>query len=568
MEKIIIEAIRIDALKNAVKFNGKCNAKALVGAVIKDFPEVKDNMQELMKEVDIIAKDINSLHLDKQKVELLAFDSTALDKKPKKPKKDLFKELPNVNKHKSVVMRFSPSPSGPMHIGHVFTGMPTSIYVEKYSGKFILRIEDTNPENIYEPTYNLLPQDAEWIFGNVTDIWIQSDRMKTYYDYVEKLINANAAYVCDCDNEEFKELIKNKQACPCRSLSKQDNVQRWKRMFSDYKQGEVVLRFKADLNHKNPALRDFPLARINEAEHSRQGKKYRVWPLMNLAVTVDDIEAGMTHIIRAKEHQTNAERQKMMYNSLGIKDFPETLFLGRWNFEGLEISCSKTKEKIDNKEFTGWDDIRIPFLLALKRRGYQPKAFRTFVKNVGITSHDKKMNGEEFFKALDAYNKEIIDPKTKRFFFIENPVNIRIEDAPGEAIELDLHPDNIKGGRKFMTTDKFLLAKIDVDKFKENEIIRLMDCLNFSKKENKYVFDSLDYETFKTSGKKIIHWLPDNNTLIDVEVLMPNNTIAKGKAEPNLEQIKIGDIIQFERFGFCRLDSIDNNIYKFWFAHR
>jgi glutamyl-tRNA synthetase len=571
MDKIILNAIRIEALKNAVKFNGKCNPKSLVGAVIKSFPEAKENMSELVKEINIIAKDVNSIDLDKQKAELLAFDSSALDKKPKQVKKDLFKELNNVDKKKGVIMRLSPSPSGPMHIGHVFTGMPTSIYVERYGGKFILRIEDTNPENIYAPAYDLLKKDADWVFGNITEVWIQSDRIKNYYSYAEKLINTDAAYVCDCDNEKFKKLIQTKQACPCRSLSKEENMKRWNKMLdpSGYKQGEVVLRFKADLENKNPALRDFPLARINEAEHPRQGRKYRVWPLMNLAVTVDDIEAGMTHIIRAKDHQTNAERQKMIYDSLGIKNFPENMFLGRWNFEGLEISCSKTREKINTKIFNGWDDIRIPFILALKRRGYQAEAFRNFVKQVGITPNDKKMSGLEFFKVLDAYNKDIIDSIAKRFFFIPEPIKTTVENAVGELIELNLHPDNIKGGRKFQTSNKFLLSKTDIIKIKNNSVVRLMDCLNFVKQDNKFVFDSLDYETYKEkNGKQIIHWLPDDNTLIDVEVLMPTNLIIKGKAESNLDLIKVGDVIQFERFGFCRLDSIEKNVYKFWFTHK
>ncbi len=570
MEENIKNAIRIDALKNAVKFNGKCNPKALVGAVIKDFPEVKDSMQDLMKDINVIAKQINAMTLENQKSELLALDSHALDKKPKQEKKDLFRELTNVDKDKGVVMRFAPSPSGPMHIGHAFSGIPTSIYVKRYGGKFILRIEDTNPDNIYPQAYELLPKDAEWIFGNVTDVIIQSDRLEVYYDYAKKFINAGAAYVCDCDNEEFKKLILDKKSCPCRALSKEDNLKRWEKMIdpSGYKQGEAVLRFKADIENKNPALRDFPLARINESEHPRQGKKYRVWPLMNLSVATDDIESGMTHIIRSKHHQTNAERQKMMYESLGIKEFPEFMFLGNWHFEGMEISCSKTKAKIEEGKLNGWDDIRGPFLMALRRRGFQPGALREFSRQVGITPNDKKMDIKEFFKALDAYNKEIIDATSKRFFFITDPVEVTIKNSPGEIVELDLHPDTIKGGRKFETSDKFLLAKKDVDIFKDNETIRLMDCLNFKKQGTNYIFDSLDYDIFKANGKKIIHWLPNSKDLLNVEILMSDNTIAKGKAEVNLKQIKVGDVIQFERFGFCRLDSIDKNVYKFWFAHR
>lgn len=84
----------------------------------------------------------------------------------------------------------------------------------------------------------------------------------------------------------------------------------------NYKVGEAVLRFKSSMQDSNPAMRDFPLARINESEHPKQKKKYRVWPLMNLAVSVDDIELGMTHIIRGKDHMDNAKRQKKIFDIL------------------------------------------------------------------------------------------------------------------------------------------------------------------------------------------------------------------------------------------------------------
>ena len=102
----------------------------------------------------------------------------------------------------------------------------------------------------------------------------------------------------------------NRKACNCRSLSVKENLERWKKMLDKkgYKTGEVVLRFKSSMQDSNPAMRDFPLARINETPHPLQKKKYRVWPLMNLAVTVDDIELKMTHVIRGKDHKDNAKR--------------------------------------------------------------------------------------------------------------------------------------------------------------------------------------------------------------------------------------------------------------------
>ena len=135
-------------------------------------------------------------------------------------------------------------------------------------------------------------------------------------------------------------------------------------------------------------MRDFPLFRINEAEHPRKGKDYRVWPLMNFAVAIDDLTLGITHSIRAKEHADNEKRQRSIFQALK-KEAPEALFVGRINFEGFPVSCSKTAAKIEEGIYTGWDDIRIPFIPALKRKGYQPEAF---IK----CQHDKVIQADKF----------------------------------------------------------------------------------------------------------------------------------------------------------------------------
>ena len=98
-----------------------------------------------------------------------------------------------------------------------------------------------------------------------------------------------------------------------------------------------------------------------------------------------------------------------------------------------------------------------------------------------------------------------------------------------------------------------------------------MDCLNFRKVENIYKFDSADFENFKGNGKRIINYLPAYSN-IDVEILMPDATKISGLGEHNIKSISVGDVIQFERFGFCRLDEIETKnkktIYKFWFTHK
>jgi glutamyl-tRNA synthetase len=184
---------------------------------------------------------------------------------------------------------------------------------------------------------------------------------------------------------------------------------RWEKMLdkkNGYKQGEAVLRFKSELGMQspNPAMRDFPLARINEKEHPKQKKKYRVWPLMNLVVSVDDIELGMTHIIRGKDHMDNAKRQKMIFDVFG-KKFPWVYFMGRVKFNDLILSKRKLNLMIDSGEFSGDDDEKIPTIASLRKRGYKPEAFAKFAEQRGLTEVDKVIDSKEFFSIIDNFNK-------------------------------------------------------------------------------------------------------------------------------------------------------------------
>ena len=546
------------ALQNAVKYGGKAQAKSIMPKVMQHCPDCRKNITQTLEEINKVVEQVNSLNKTEQLELLKKLAPEPLKSKPKKQRPKL-KELKNTKK---VVMRFAPSPSGPMHIGHALTGGLTSLYTKKYKGKFILRIEDTNPDNIDPDAYEFLQRDADWLFGNISEVWIQSDRIKIYYKYIEKLLKLNAIYICTCSQEKFKQHSTKKQQCPCRK--KPNQKQRWEKMLNPagFKEGEAVLRFKADMKHKNPAMRDFPLARINLTQHPKQGKKYRVWPLMNLSVTVDDIEAGMTHIIRGKDHMDNSKRQELIYKVLK-KPIPLSYFIGRYKFKGLELSCSKTKEKINAGEYHGWDDIRLPFINSLRKRGYQAKAFLNYTENIGLSQVDKTITNQEFFKAIDFLNKEILDSKSNRYFFVENPKKITIKNAPTQEIKIRIHPDFPKrGNREFKTNKDFYITKQDFNNIKKAKEYRLMGTLNF--KNNKFLSKSVkDYQ-----GNTIIHWLPQQKDLVKTEVLMPDNKKVTGLSEPSIKKLKQGDIIQFERFGFCRLNKKQKDKFIFWYAHK
>ncbi|MCK5624800.1 glutamate--tRNA ligase [Candidatus Pacearchaeota archaeon] len=394
---------RAYALKNALAYKGKAQQGAIISSLFNEGLK-KDEVKKFIKDISKIISEVNKLTLEEQKKEF----EKLKEKVSEREIREGLPELPNVKKGK-VVMRFAPSPSGAFHIGHALTASISFLYIKKYGGKFYVRIEDTNPENIYKPAYKLIKQDSDWLFDKKAKIIIQSERMNLYYKYAEQLIKKNSAYVCTCSGDKFREYVKEKKDCPCRKLSVKENLERWEKMLGPkgFKEGEAVLRFKSlkGMKDKNPAMRDFPLARINLTPHPLQKKKYRVWPLMNLSVTVDDIELKMTHIIRAKEHRDNAQRQEMIYKVLG-KKFPWTSFLGRWHIKGLKLSASQITKDIESGKYSGWNDKRLPTVASLKKQGYKPQAFWKFSEQIGLSESDKTIDKEEFFKLLNAFNRD------------------------------------------------------------------------------------------------------------------------------------------------------------------
>jgi len=404
--KISKDKIRAYALKNAIHYKGKANQGAVISGLFAEGLK-KDEVKKYSGKIKEVINEVNKLSLEEQKKDFEKFADLVSEREIREG----LPELPNVSK-KGIVTRFRPAPSGPLHIGHVMSILSASMYVDKYGGKFYVIIDDTSSETTLKDSYKNIKQDCDWVFGNVTEYINSSDRMDLYYSYAVSLIEKKSAYVCTCSAEDFREFVKNKKDCPCRKKSVKENIVDWEKMISkssakNFKVGGAVLRFKSEngMKDSNPAMRDFPLARINELKHSLQGNKYRVWPLMNLVVSVDDMELKMTHIIRGKDHRDNAKRQKMIFDVFG-KKYPWSFFTGRIKFTDLVLSKRKIASMIKSGEVSGMDDEKLPTVASLKKRGYKPETFRKFVEQRGLTQVDKVISSKEFFQILDVFNKE------------------------------------------------------------------------------------------------------------------------------------------------------------------
>lgn len=573
------ELVRKTALLNAVKHDGKAQAGAVLGKVLAERPDLKHKAKEIILFVNKIVEEVNAIPASEQKriveekwPELLQREKTEEEKK--------LPPLPNVEKYHMVVTRFSPNPDCVLHLGSARAIILSHDYARMYRGKFILRFEDTDPK-LKRPVpefYSRIREDLEWLECKPDEEYIQSDRIPVYYEYAEKLLKDGNAYVCTCQPQAFRAKILAQEPCPCRSLPPEEQLERWSRMLEgEYHEGEAVLRVKTDLAHPNPAVRDWPALRIIDAEkfpHPRTGSKYRVWPLYNFACGIDDHLMGITHIIRGKEHFTNMIRQEYMYRHLGWR-YPEAIHYGRLKIKGAYLSKSKIVQGIRDKQYWGWDDPRLATFAALRKRGITPAAIRKLIIDVGPKTADVVLSWENLY----AYNRKILDPHVNRYFFVKDPVQLSVSGIPKPiTARIRLHPEHPERGfREYIIAPGeegralLWISRADMEAISVGETVRLMELFNVKvEKVEVYAveakFLSESYREARELGAPLIHWVIVGAD-IPCQVIMPNATFADGVAEAACKTLKPGVTVQFERFGFVRIEKVNTKLTAYY-AHK
>ena len=551
------EIIYKHALLNAAKHKGSANPGAVMGSIMANEPELRSKAKEIGPMSGKIVAKVNALSPEEQAAEMEKLGVEIEDKKPKAKEVGL-QELPGT--HENIVLRFAPNPSGPLHIGHSRAAVPNAEYVKRHDGKLILRIEDTDPKRVYEPAYEMIPEDLEWLGITPDEVIYQSDRFEIYYDYARQLIEKGAAYMCTCDGATFKELKDNCNPCPCRDNSVEENLELWDK-FSEMDAGDAVLRVKTDINHKNPAIRDWVAMRLVDEEHPRLGTKYRIYPMMNFSVAVDDHLLGLTHVLRGKDHLANTEKQKYLYDHMGW-DVPEYIHYGRLKMEDIALSTSKAMAGIEEGTYSGWDDPRLGTLRAIARRGIDPKTIYELITEMGVKMADSAIS----WKKIYGLNRNFLEPVANRYFFCENPQLIEVAgyEAGKVDIERPLHADHLDRGNRVLPFDgNAYLAENDIN----DGIFRLMDAVNVNINGDEITYHSTSFEDAREVKARIIQWVPvDDN--VNVKIVMDDASTKTGLGEGALTDLNVGDVVQFERVGFARLDEIKDDELIFYYAHK
>jgi glutamyl-tRNA synthetase len=216
----------------------------------------------------------------------------------------------------SVVTRFAPSPTGMLHIGGVRTALFSWLYARHHGGKFILRVEDTDRERFTEEAVSVILDGMRWLDLTPDEgPYFQSQRYGRYRSVIEQLLEQGAAYRCYCTREEIealRELQLARKEKPrydgrCRErLEPRAGVEPVVR-FKNPLDGEVVVedQIHGRVVFQNAELDDLIIERSDGT------------PTYNFSVVVDDMDMGITHVIRGDDHLNNTPRQMNMLRALG-----------------------------------------------------------------------------------------------------------------------------------------------------------------------------------------------------------------------------------------------------------
>ncbi|MBC5792504.1 MAG: glutamate--tRNA ligase [Nanohaloarchaea archaeon] len=556
------ELARKYALKNASEYGGECNPGAVIGQIMS---EEDFDPQKVQQVAGKVCGEVNQLSVEEIEEELENYDY-----EEKTHEHDPIPDL-DVDEDEEVVVRFAPNPNGPPHIGHARGMVINGELKQKYEGKLILRFDDTDPRNKRPlktesaDAYKMYQEDYDWLGYEVDEVRYSSKNFDKYIEYAEKLIEKEKAYVCFCSQEEGSKYRREGEACPHRGKSVEENMADWEEMKNgEINEGEAVLKVKTDLDHKNPAVRDFAAFRIIEdPDHPITGDKYRVWPMLDLAGALEDHFMGTTHIVRGKDLRASTKRQKYIYDYFDW-EYPDIRYWGNIQISGFDapVSGSTLGNMIEQGELDGWDDARAPTLRALMKRGFQPEAIQEFFIDLGVTEKDIEASAE----TLESENRDIVDEKAARYFFVSDPIELTIEDVPNDVQpEMQVHPDFPERGTRKPEIErqgkeiKLLVEKNDL----EEGFLRLKGLCNLEitdVEKGRAVYREGDHKLALEKEADIVHWCPRDSE--EAKVSMPNGSIVEGVLEPS--NIDNGEVVQFERFGFVRRERNS----EFYFAHQ
>lgn len=564
MDDAAKDKIRRIALQNAFE-HGKTSEKIVLSKVLGQEPQLRTQIREIMPEITQIVNGINQMSQEQVRTEIESRFPDILEKPQRQEERQGLPPLEGAE-HGKVITRFPPEPNGYPHIGHAKAAIIDEEYARMYGGKLILRFDDTNPEAERLEFYAAIKVGLDWLGVKYDSVKNTSDDIELLYKKGVELLDGDFAYVCTCKQDDISKNRRQMKECKCRQGDLGQNRERWEKMFTKYKQGDAIVRFRGNMSSENTVMRDPVLFRIISTKHPLLGDRYRVYPSYDLAVAIEDSIDGITHAFRTKEYELRNELYYAILDALKMRK-PEVIEFSRLGFEGMPVSKRVLRPLIEECRVSGYDDPRLPTLEALKRRGIRPEAIRRFVLSLGFTKADTLAP----FETLESFNRKIVDGESIRLHMVKRPKAITVTGLP-QSITMQNHPTADMGSRTIELGKVLLVEEEDLQNAKLGDEIRFMGLGNIritkngANTEGQYEGDQM------RQGIPKVHWVAEDSAQ-RIKVLIPSqlfhgeefneNSLEEINVftEPHYNQLKEGAEIQFVRFGYCRKDSQLQAIY-------
>lgn len=553
------------ALQNAVEYDGAGQVGSVMGRIMGEMAELRPHGKAVTPFVAKAVAEANALAassgLDAVRARLAEVAPELLEKRVHERKEGL-PDLPNLQPGVQPVLRFAPNPNGPLSFGHSRGVVVNALLAAQHDGLVVLRFDDTDT-SVKPPdprAYDWITEDYEWLTGRKPDRVVRvSEHLDRYHEVARDLLTAGHAYVCECSGDAFSELRKQRTDCPHRDRESQTSLDLWDQMLDGtLEPGSCVVRLKTDMTLPNPALRDWPMLRIQWGTHPVVGDRHKVWPLLDFESAVEDHDQGVTHIVRGKDLMDSTRKQTLLYQILGWT-YPETLYWGRVKLHEFgSFSTSSMRKGIEEGTFSGWDDVRLPTIRAMRRRGIQAEALARFWVEMGLTQKDVAASAATF----ESHNTSVVDATAPRLAFVREPhATLGITHIPGEERPLGakapVHPEDPEMGVRHVPLvwdGKRTAVVVEQRDLDRKTPLRLKDLADLDTGDD----DAYHLGDSEPSGRPIVHWLPaeGKGAGIPTVLLLPEGEElheVRGLLEPH--EHPVGTIVQLERVGYARLEA-------------
>ncbi|HEY3251447.1 MAG TPA: glutamate--tRNA ligase [Ignavibacteria bacterium] len=288
------------------------------------------------------------------------------------------KIMEEVTRNNQVRVRFAPSPTGFLHVGGARTAIFNWLFAKNQKGKFLLRIEDTDPERSKSELSGQILRSMQWLgMDSDEEVVYQSDRITRYKEVVNELVESGKAYYAFETSEELDKRRKESEA---------------KKIAYKYDRASLNLDkniIEQHLREKRPyAIRFFIPQGVTDFEDIVHGKttfnNYEIddfvlirsdgSPVYQVAVIIDDHDMKISHVIRGDDHLTNTPKQILLYKALGW-EIPRFAHLPMILDEGKK-KLSKRRDTVSVEEY--------------KELGYLPEALFNFLTLLGYAPPDNR----------------------------------------------------------------------------------------------------------------------------------------------------------------------------------